>query len=146
MAALVLQAATIGGAGNIFVLDMGSPVKIDDLARNMIKLSGLKPDEDIKIEYTGLRPGEKLYEERLMDEEGMKKTENELINIGRPIEFNEDKFVKQLEMLMNAAYQEREDIRDLIAEVVPTYHAAGRHGTEEKGEAYMEQIEEMKSK
>ncbi len=145
-AALVLQAATIGGAGNIFVLDMGSPVKIDDLARNMIKLSGLKPDEDIKIEYTGLRPGEKLYEERLMDEEGMKKTENELINIGRPIEFNEDKFVKQLEMLMNAAYQEREDIRDLIAEVVPTYHAAGRHGTEEKGEAYMEQIEEMKSK
>jgi len=145
-ASLVLQAATIGGAGNIFVLDMGTPVKIDDLARNMIKLSGLKPDVDIKVEYTGLRPGEKLYEERLMDEEGMKKTENELINIGRPIEFDEDKFLKQLEDLMIAAYQEREDIRDLIEEVVPTYHPAGRHGTEEKGEAYKEQIEAMEAK
>ncbi len=145
-ASLVLQAATIGGAGNIFVLDMGTPVKIDDLARNMIKLSGLKPDVDIKVEYTGLRPGEKLYEERLMDEEGMKKTENELINIGRPIEFDEDKFLGQLEDLMIAAYQEREDIRDLIEEVVPTYHPAGRHGTEEKGEAYKEQIEAMEAK
>ena len=145
-ASLVLQAATIGGAGNIFVLDMGTPVKIDDLARNMIKLSGLKPDVDIKVEYTGLRPGEKLYEERLMDEEGMKKTENELINIGRPIEFDEDKFLGQLEDLMIAAYQERADIRDLIEEVVPTYHPAGRHGTEEKGEAYKEQIEAMEAK
>ncbi len=145
-ASLVLQAATIGGAGNIFVLDMGTPVKIDDLARNMIKLSGLKPDVDIKVEYTGLRPGEKLYEERLMDEEGMRKTENELINIGRPIEFNEDKFLEQLEDLMIAAYQERDDIRDLIEEVVPTYHPAGRHGTEEKGEAYKEQIEAMEAK
>ena len=142
-ASLVLQAATIGGAGNIFVLDMGTPVRIDDLARNMIRLSGLKPDEDIKIEYTGLRPGEKLYEERLMDEEGMRKTENDLINIGRPIEFDEDKFLVQLEGLMHAAYQEREDIRELIEEVVPTYHPAGRHGTEEKGEAYQEQIKEM---
>ena len=145
-ASLVLQAATIGGAGNIFVLDMGTPVKIDDLARNMIKLSGLKPDIDIKVEYTGLRPGEKLYEERLMDEEGMKKTENELINIGRPIEFDEDKFIEQLKDLMIAAYQERDDIRDLIEEVVPTYHPAGRHGTEEKGEAYKEQIEAMEAK
>ena len=145
-ASLVLQAATIGGAGNIFVLDMGTPVKIDDLARNMIKLSGLKPDVDIKVEYTGLRPGEKLYEERLMDEEGMKKTDNELINIGRPIEFDEDKFLEQLEELMIAAYQERADIRDLIEEVVPTYHPAGRHGTEEKGEAYKEQIEAMEAK
>ena len=145
-ASLVLQAATIGGAGNIFVLDMGTPVKIDDLARNMIRLSGLKPDEDIKIEYTGLRPGEKLYEERLMDEEGLKKTENELISIGKPIEFDEDKYIKQLEELMVAAYQDRKDIRDLIEEVVPTYHPAGRHGTEEKGEAYKEQIEAMKSK
>ena len=117
-ASLVLQAATIGGAGNIFVLDMGTPVKIDDLARNMIKLSGLKPDVDIKIEYTGLRPGEKLYEERLMDEEGMRKTENELINIGRPIEFDEDKFLHQLEELMIAAYQEREDIRELSDRLV----------------------------
>ena len=145
-ASLVLQAATIGGPGNIFVLDMGTPVKIDDLARNMIKLSGLKPDVDIKVEYTGLRPGEKLYEERLMDEEGMKKTENELINIGRPIEFDEDKFIGQLEDLMIAAYQERTDIRDLIEEVVPTYHPAGRHGTEEKGEAYKEQIEAIEAK
>ena len=145
-ASLVLQAATIGGAGNIFVLDMGTPVKIDDLARNMIRLSGLRPDEDIRIEYTGLRPGEKLYEERLMDEEGMKKTENELINIGKPIEFDEDKFISQLRELMNAAYQEREDIRDLIAETVTTYHPAGRHGTEEKGEAYKEQIEAMEAK
>jgi len=145
-ASLVLQAATIGGAGNIFVLDMGTPVKIDDLARNMIKLSGLKPDVDIMVEYTGLRPGEKLYEERLMDEEGMRKTENELINIGSPIEFDDDKFLRQLEDLMIAAYQERADIRDLIEEVVPTYHPAGRHGTEEKGEAYQEQIEAMEAK
>ncbi len=144
-AALVLQAATIGGAGNIFVLDMGSPVKIDDLARNMISLSGLKPDVDIMIEYTGLRPGEKLYEERLMDEEGLRRTENELINIGKPIEFDEDKFIKQLEMLMDAAFQEREDIRDLIAEVVPTYHSAGRNGTEEKGAAYSEQIKKSEN-
>ncbi len=145
-ASLVLQAAFIGGAGNIFVLDMGTPVKIDDLARNMIRLSGLKVGEDIQIEYTGLRPGEKLYEERLMDEEGMTKTANDLINIGKPIEFDEDKFIGQLEELMNAAYQEREDIRDLIAEVVPTYHAAGRHGTEYKGEAYKEQIAAMAMK
>ncbi len=145
-ASLVLQAATIGGAGNIFVLDMGTPVKIDDLARNMIKLSGLKPNVDIKIEYTGLRPGEKLYEERLMDEEGMKKTENELINIGRPIEFDEDKFMVQLKELVQAAYQEREDIRDLIGQVVSTYHPAGRHGSEERGEAYQEQIKAMEAR
>ena len=93
-ASLVLQAATFGGDGRIFVLDMGTPVKIDDFARNMIRLSGLKPDKDIKIEYTGLRPGEKLYEERLMDEEGLTKTENELINIGGPIPFDEDEFIE----------------------------------------------------
>ena len=139
-ASLVLQAAVIGGAGNIFVLDMGTAVRIDDLARNMIRLSGLKVDEDIKIEYTGLRPGEKLYEERLMDEEGMRKTENDLINIGKPIEFDEDRFLLQIEELMHAAYQEREDIRDLIEDVVPTYHPAGRHGTEEKGAAYTRQM------
>ena len=81
-----------------------------------------------------------------MDEEGMKKTDNELINIGRPIEFDEDKFLHQLEELMIAAYQERPDIRELIEEVVPTYHPAGRHGTEEKGEAYKEQIEAMEAK
>ena len=92
------------------------------------------------------RYGKGRVEERLMDEEGMTKTANDLINIGKPIEFDEDKFIKQLEELMNAAYQEREDIRDLIAEVVPTYHAAGRHGTEFKGEAYKEQIAAMAMK
>lgn len=138
-ASLVLTAAEIGGAGRIFVLDMGTPVKIDDLARNMIRLSGLKPDEDIKIVYTGLRPGEKLYEERLMDEEGLQKTSNSLINIGSPIAFDEDQFLIQLRDLMEAAYEDREDIRDLVAKVVDTYHPAGEHGTEEKGIAYEQQ-------
>ncbi len=118
-ASLVLTAASFGGGGNIFVLDMGTPIKIEDLARTMIRLSGLKPDEDIKIVYTGLRPGEKLYEERLMDEEGLKTTPNELINIGKPIEFDEDEFLGQLKRLMEAAYEEREDIRDYITEIVP---------------------------
>lgn len=146
-ASLVLTAATFGGDGKIFVLDMGTPVKIDDLARNMIKLAGLKPDEDIKIVYTGLRPGEKLYEERLMDEEGLQKTSNELISIGSPIEFDEDKFIQQFKNLMLAAYEDREDvIRDLVAEVVPTYHPAGVHGSEAKGEAYEHQMMEMLAK
>ena len=146
-ASLVLTAATFGGGGKIFVLDMGTPVKIDDLARNMIKLSGFKPDEDIKIIYTGLRPGEKLYEERLMDEEGLTTTSNELINIGSPIEFNEEEFIKQLKELMIVAYEDREDeIRDCVAKVVPTYHSAGEHGSEEKGEAYEHQMMEMLNK
>ena len=142
-AALVLTAATFGGGGQIYVLDMGTAVRIDDLARNMIRLSGLQPDKDIKIIYTGLRPGEKLYEERLMDEEGLKKTLHELINIGRPIAFDEDQFVEQLRGLMEAAYEDRKDIRDLVAAVVPTYHPAGEHGTEAKGAAYEEQVQEM---
>lgn len=142
-ASLVLTAATFGGGGKIFVLDMGTPVKIADLAKDMIRLAGLKPNEDIKIVYTGLRPGEKLYEERLMDEEGLQKTSNELINVGSPIAFDEDKFLIQLRGLMEAAYEDREDIRELVAEVVPTYHPAGRHGTEEKGEAYRQQRAEM---
>ena len=124
-ASLVIEAATFGGGGRIFVLDMGTPVKIVDLARNMIQLSGLKPDEDIKIVYTGLRPGEKLYEERLMDEEGLQTTSNELISIGKPIEFDEDRFLKQLQELMVAAYEDRADIRDRVAEMVPTYHIIG---------------------
>ncbi len=124
-ASLVLMSATFGGGGRIYVLDMGTPVKIDDLARNMIQLSGFKPDEDIKIVYTGLRPGEKLYEERLMDEEGLQKTSNELINIGNPIAFDEDVFLEQIKKLMKAAYEDRADIRELVAEVVPTYHPAG---------------------
>jgi FlaA1/EpsC-like NDP-sugar epimerase len=119
---LVLQAGVYAKGGEIFVLDMGSPVKIDTLARNLIKLSGYKPDVDIQIEYTGLRPGEKLYEEKLMAEEGMKKTPNELIHIGSPIPFDTDQFLIQLHELLEAAYAERDDIKDLVAQVVPTYH------------------------
>ncbi len=125
---LVLTAGTYAKGGEIFVLDMGMPVKIDTLARNMIKLSGYKPDIDIPVIYTGLRPGEKLYEEKLMNEEGMKKTKNQLIHIGNPIPFDSDTFFDQVRELMIAAYQEREDISDLVEQVVPTYHPAGRHG------------------
>ena len=121
-ASLVITAAASGNGGKIFVLDMGSPVKIADLARNMIRLSGLKPDEDIQIIYTGLRPGEKLYEERLMDEEGLQTTENELINIGSPIQFDENEFLDQLQVLVEAANSDREDIREPLAAMVPTYH------------------------
>ncbi len=122
---LVLQAGTYAKGGEIFVLDMGSPVKIDTLARNLIRLSGFKPDVDIKIEYTGLRPGEKLYEEKLMAEEGLRKTSNELIHIGSPIPFDNDVFLSQLEPLMECAYANREDIRDVVAEMVSTYHPSG---------------------
>lgn len=133
---LVLQAGTYAHGGEIFVLDMGSPVKIDTLARNLIKLSGLKPDVDIKVEYTGLRPGEKLYEEKLMAEEGLKKTRNELIHIGCPIPFEIETFLKELESLMDMAYTNAENIREKVAEVVTTYHPAGEHGSEKKGEVY----------
>lgn len=119
---LVLQAGTYAQGGEIFVLDMGSPVKIDTLARNLIKLSGYKPDVDIKIEYTGLRPGEKLFEEKLMAEEGIKKTNNDLIYIGMPIPFDTDKFLVQLQELMRAAYINRTDICSLVADIVTTYH------------------------
>lgn len=146
-ASLVLQAATIGGRGRIFVLDMGTPVKIDDLARNMIRLSGLRPDEDIQIVYTGLRPGEKLFEERLMDEEGLSKTSNQLINIGSPIPFDEDEFIRKLPVLFDAAYADKEDIiRDLIADYVDTYVPAGRQGTTKKTQAYEKQMMEMLAK
>ena len=118
---LVLQAGTYAKGGEIFVLDMGEPVKIDMLARNLIKLSGFKPDVDIKIEYVGLRPGEKLYEEKLMEEEGMKTTPNHLIHIGAPIPFDTDRFLVQLKELMDASYREDGDIRELVAEVVGTY-------------------------
>ena len=119
---LVLLAGTYAHGGEIFVLDMGSPVKIDTLARNLIKLSGFKPDEDIKIEYTGLRPGEKLYEEKLMAEEGLKKTDNELIHVGCPIPFEVDEFLSKLRGLMDAAYANRENIRELVEDMVSTYH------------------------
>ena len=118
---LVMLAGTYAFGGEIFVLDMGSPVKIDTLARNMIKLSGYKPDVDIKIEYVGLRPGEKLYEEMLMEEEGLKDTENDLIHIGHPLSFNTDEFLQQLERLMKAAYSNKTDIRKYIKEIVDTF-------------------------
>lgn len=118
---LVLLAGADAKGGEIFVLDMGSPVKIDTLARNLIKLSGLKPDVDIKIEYTGLRPGEKLYEEKLMAEEGLKTTANKLIHIGNPIKFDTDLFQKQLEELMAAAYENSNTITEKVKEMVPTY-------------------------
>lgn len=122
---LVMLAGTYAKGGEIFVLDMGSPVKIDDLARNLIRLSGFKPDEDIKIEYTGLRPGEKLYEEKLMAEEGLQKTDNDLIHIGNPIAFDTEVFLKQLEDLTDAAYNNKEEkIRILVRESVNTYHPA----------------------
>lgn len=126
---LVLQAAYYAEGGEIFVLDMGDPVRIDDMARNLITLSGFKPDVDIKIEYTGLRPGEKLYEELLMDEEGLTGTENELIHIGHPIEMNDEWFKKKLRQLDEASYQESADIRALVAEVVPTYIYKGEEAS-----------------
>lgn len=140
-ASLVLQAGTYAKGGEIFVLDMGSPVKIDTLARNLIRLSGLQPDIDIKIEYTGLRPGEKLYEEKLMSEEGMRTTPNKLIHIGSPISFDTDTFLKQLQNLMDVSYAGKEnEIRGLVASVVPTYRPAGEHGSEYKGEAFASQM------
>ena len=101
---------------------MGAPVKIDTLARNLIRLSGLVPDVDIKIAYTGLRPGEKLYEEKLMAEEGMQKTPNALIHIGNPIPFDTDAFLVQLQQLMDAAYRNDEEICAMVERIVPTYH------------------------
>ena len=119
---LVLQAGASAKGGEIFVLDMGKPVKIADLARNMIRLSGLKEGVDIEIKYTGLRPGEKLYEELLMEEEGMKGTENELIHIGRPLEFQEEEFLKDLEELYQEAYAETDQMKRIVKKIVPTYH------------------------
>lgn len=120
---LVLEASYHADGGEIFVLDMGDPVRIDDLARNLIKLSGLKPNEDIDIVYTGLRPGEKLYEEKLMAEEGLETTENKLIHIGKPVPFDKRAFIKQLREIMDMAYlNEEELIREKIMETVSTYH------------------------
>lgn len=126
---LVLQAGTYAKGGEIFVLDMGSPVKIDTLARNLIKLSGYEPDVDIPIVYTGLRSGEKLYEEKLMKEEGLKKTANELIFIGQPIPFDMDNFFSNLEDLSQASYQNSDDIVERVEKVVSTFHPVGAHPT-----------------
>lgn len=119
---LVLQAGAQAKGGEIFVLDMGKPVKILDLALNLIRLSGLKPYEDIDIKFTGLRPGEKLYEELLMSEEGLKGTENALIHIGKPIEFDEEEFLRQLAELDELSRQDSPLIREKVMEIVPTYH------------------------
>lgn len=119
---LVLQAGAFARGGEIFVLDMGEPVKIYDLAKNLIRLSGYKVNEDIKIEFTGLRPGEKLYEELLMEEEGLKETANKMIHIGKPIEMDERNFFKNLSELKNMANGESPKIRDKVKEMVVTYH------------------------
>ena len=121
-AGLVLEAARLGENGGLFVLDMGEPVKIDDMARNLIRLSGYTPDVDIKIEYTGLRPGEKLYEELLMDEEGLQDTENKLIHIGKPIKMDDEWFERKLKELDEDSYEEISDMKRIVAEIVPTYH------------------------
>jgi len=122
---LVLQAGAYAKGGEIFVLDMGEPVKIVDLATNLIKLSGYKVGEDIEIKFTGLRPGEKMYEERLMEEEGMQKTPNQMISIGKPIQLDEEKFLAQLKELAEYVVQEPEDIREYVKKIVPTYVPKG---------------------
>lgn len=119
---LVLQAGSYAKGGEIFVLDMGEPVRIYDLAVNLIRLSGLTPNVDIEIKITGLRPGEKLYEEILMDEEGLKETPNKLIHIGQPIKLDEENLFSNLNKIYEAAYDETDNMKELIKEIVPTYN------------------------
>lgn len=132
---LVLQAGAYARGGQIFVLDMGDPVRIYDLARNLIILSGLKPDVDVEIKCTGLRPGEKLYEERLMAEEGLQKTENGLISIARPIPLDEDKLWHRLDELYAAAYAETSAMKELVKELVPTYVIDGAQASQAQAQA-----------
>lgn len=122
---LVLQAGAYAKGGEIFVLDMGEPVKIDDMARNLIRLSGYEPDVDIPIVYTGLRPGEKMYEECLRKEEGLQKTANDLIFIGRPIEFDEEAFFTSMTELKKLAYEDGADVRQMVKEIVSSYQPSG---------------------
>ena len=126
---LVMQAGTYAKGGEIFILDMGEPVKIDTLARNLIKLSGYEPEVDIQLAYTGLRPGEKLFEEKLMAEEGMLKTANELIHIGKPIPFDKEVFLKQLEELAKASYENSDCVVEMVREIVTTFLPVGEAPT-----------------
>jgi FlaA1/EpsC-like NDP-sugar epimerase len=119
---LVLQSSYYAKGGEIFVLDMGAPVRIDDMARQMIRLSGYEPDIDIPIVYTGLRPGEKLYEEMLMGAEGLRETPNKLIHIGEPIKMDDEKFQEAVERLDEAAKMESDQLKRMVSEIVPTYH------------------------
>ncbi|MBO6196265.1 MAG: polysaccharide biosynthesis protein [Butyrivibrio sp.] len=141
---LVLQAGAFAKGGEIFVLDMGEPVRILDLAENLIKLSGFKVGEDIKIEFTGLRPGEKLYEEMLMDEEGLQDTANKMIHIGKPIELDEMKFFAELERLHKAARAESPDIKSLVREIVTTYHPTDNE--DDKTAEHMEALKKAAEK
>ena len=124
---LVLQAGYYAHGGEIFVLEMGEPVKIADMAKNLIRLSGYEPGVDIDIQYTGLRPGEKLYEELLMDEEGLQDTQNKLIHIGKPIDMDDDQFLHNLTALHQACYSEADDIKLKVAKMVPTYQYVKVH-------------------
>jgi len=141
---LVLQAGAFAKGGEIFVLDMGEPVRILDLAENLIKLSGFKVGEDIKIEFTGLRPGEKLYEEMLMDEEGLQDTANKMIHIGKPIELDEMKFFAELERLHKAARAESPNIKSLVREIVTTYHPTDNE--DDKTAEHMEALKKAAEK
>ena len=118
---LVLQAGSYAKGGEIFVLDMGEPVRIDDMARNLIKLSGYEPDVDIPIVYTGLRPGEKLFEECLREEEGLQKTPNNLIFIGKPIPFDENEFFEKLVDLKETAYEDDPEMKMVVKDLIPSY-------------------------
>ena len=120
---LVLQASVYAEGGEIFVLDMGKPVKIYDLAKQIIRYKGLEPGKDIEIKITGLRPGEKLYEEMLMEEEGLKETPNKLIHIGQPIKIKDD-FLADLDQLITIAQKNEGDIKKWTAKMVTTYKPA----------------------
>ncbi len=124
---LVLQAGAYAKGGEIFVLDMGEPVRIYDLAVNMIKLSGLEPNKDIDILVTGLRPGEKLYEERLMAEEGLERTANDMISVGKPLVFDEENLFRKINELYIEAYNETDRMKELVKELVPTYKIDGKN-------------------
>lgn len=136
---LVLQAGAFAKGGEIFVLDMGEPVKIADLAKNLIRLSGYTLGVDMDIVYTGLRPGEKLYEEILTKEEGLQKTANNLIYVGKPLEFNEVHFLSELKILEEAASEERRDVKEIVSRIVPTYHIKPEDKKRDE-EAYQELI------